>query len=37
MTKSKPAPKGPKTDKPLPTANSDGLEKLAPGGTKKGK
>jgi len=37
MTKSKPAPKGPKTDMPLPTENTDGLEKLAPNGGKKGK
>lgn len=38
MTKAKPGPKGTKTQKPLPTANSGDLQKINPGaGTKKGK
>ncbi len=38
MTKSKPAPKGPKSDKPLPQAKPHGLEKITPAaGAKKGK
>jgi hypothetical protein len=35
--KAAPPAKGGKVSKPLPTANSGGLQKVAPGGTKKGK